>query len=201
MEGGCHCIYLYINFIDSSTISINIVAAICRSKLEGGCHCIYLYIDFIDSSTISINIVAAICRSVRGEERERVGMDPEIVGGVIGGAVSYLLLKLDAFATRELNLKDNINRALHNLGIELRSIEALLKDAASKKDPVHQFTDWIQKVRDQAYAIEDVLDLFGLDQATAWRRFKRRHSINHLIKNIEESLQKIQQTKERGTRT
>ena len=76
--------------------------------------------------------------------------------------MSYLLLKFDAVATREWNLQENINTALQNLGIELRSIEALLRNAASKKDPDHQFTDWIQNVRDQAYAIEDVLDLFRL---------------------------------------
>ena len=126
-------------------------------------------------------------------------MDADIVGGIAGSAVSFLLLKLDAFATREWNLQENINRALQNLGIELRSIEALLIDAASKKDPGHQFTVWIQNVRDQAYAIEDVLDMFRLqqEQETGLRRFKMRHSINHLIKDIEESLQRIQQTKER----
>ena len=112
-------------------------------------------------------------------------MNPDIVGGIAGSAVSYLLVKLDAFATRELNLKENINRALQDLGIELRGIEALLRNAASRNDPDHQFTGWIQEVRDQAYAIEDVLDLSMLHQETAWRRFKSRHSIDHLIKDIE----------------
>ena len=126
-------------------------------------------------------------------------MDPDIVGGIAGGAVSYLLLKIDAVATREWNLQENINTALQNLGIELRSIEALLRNAASKKDPDHQFTDWIQNVRDQAYAIEDVLDLFRLhqDQETGMLSFKIRHSINKLIKDIEGSLQRIQQIKDR----
>ena len=124
-------------------------------------------------------------------------MDPEIGGGIAGSAVTFLLVKLDAFATREWNMQENIRRAVLNLGRELRSIEALLRDAASKKDPDHQFTVWIQNVRDQAYAIEDVLDLFKLDQESIWRRFKRRHSINNLIQNIEESLQSIQRTKER----
>ncbi|KAL6349946.1 hypothetical protein AAG906_002053 [Vitis piasezkii] len=124
-------------------------------------------------------------------------MDPEIGGGIAGSAVSFLLLKLDVFASREWNLQENIKRAVQNLGRELRSIEALLRDAASKKEHDHQFTVWIQNVRDQAYAIEDVLDLFRLDQESVWRRLKMRHSINNLIQDIDRSLQSIQQTKER----
>ena len=122
-------------------------------------------------------------------------MDPEIVGGIAGSAVSYLLVKLDAFATREFNLKENINRALHDLGIELRIIEALLRDAASKKDPDHQLTFWIQYVRDQAYAMEDVLDLFKLHQEKPWRYFLSLHPIDNLINDIEGSLNRIERTK------
>ena len=124
-------------------------------------------------------------------------MDPEIGGGIAGSAVSFLLLKLDVFASREWNLQENIKKAVQNLGRELRSIEALLRDAASKKEHDHQFRVWIQNVRDQAYAIEDVLDLFRLDQESVWRRLKMRHSINNLIQDIDRSLQSIQQTKER----
>ena len=122
-------------------------------------------------------------------------MDPEIVGGIAGSAVSYLLVKLDAFATREFNLKENINRALHDLGIELRIIEALLRDAASKKDPDHQLTFWIQYVRDQAYAMEDVLDLFKLHQEKPWRYFLSLHPIDNFINDIEGSLNRIERTK------
>ncbi|KAL6351014.1 hypothetical protein AAG906_031600 [Vitis piasezkii] len=124
-------------------------------------------------------------------------MNSDIGGEIAGSAVSFLLLKLEAFASREWNLQENIKMAVQNLGRELRSIEALLRDAASKKEHDHQFTVWIQNVRDQAYAIEDVLDLFRLDQESMWRRLKMRHSINNLIQDIDRSLQNIQQTKER----
>ena len=124
-------------------------------------------------------------------------MNSDIGGEIAGSAVSFLLLKLEAFASREWNLQENIKMAVQNLGRELRSIEALLRDADSKKEHDHQFTVWIQNVREQAYAIEDVLDLFRLDQEPVWRRLKMRHSINNLIQDIDRSLQNIQQTKER----
>ena len=124
-------------------------------------------------------------------------MDPEIVGGIAGSAVSYLLLKLDAFVTRELNLKKNINRALRDLGIELRSIEILMRESASKEDPGDNYTGWIQEVRDQAYAIEYVLDLFKLHQEKPWRHFLSLHPIDNLINDIEGSLQRIERTRKR----
>ena len=78
-------------------------------------------------------------------------MGTEIGGGTAGsGAVSYLLEKIDAFARREWNLKENINRARQDLEIEQRSIEVLLRNADSNNDPDHRFTVWIQNVRNQA---------------------------------------------------
>ena len=126
-------------------------------------------------------------------------MGTEIGGGAAGGAVSYLLVKFDAFARREWNLKKNINRARQDLEIEQRCIEALLRDADSNNDFDHQFTVWIQNVRNQDYAIKDVLDLFRIyqDQETVWRRFKMSHFIDKLIKDIKGSLQIIKEAKDR----
>ncbi|KAL6351168.1 hypothetical protein AAG906_031754 [Vitis piasezkii] len=124
-------------------------------------------------------------------------VDPEITGGIAASTLSFLLVKLDAFAIREWKLQENIKKSVQNLGCELRNIQAMLRDADSKEERSHQFTVWIKEVRDQAYAIEDALDLFKLKQESVWRRLKLRHSINDLIQDIERSLQNIQRTKER----
>ncbi|RVW42203.1 disease resistance protein RPM1 [Vitis vinifera] len=124
-------------------------------------------------------------------------VDPEITGGIAASTLSFLLVKLDAFAIREWKLQENIKKSVQNLGCELRNIQAMLRDADSKEEHSHQFTVWIKEVRDQAYAIEDALDLFKLKQESVWRRLKLRHSINDLIQDIERSLQNIQRTKER----
>ncbi|KAL6350896.1 hypothetical protein AAG906_031482 [Vitis piasezkii] len=103
------------------------------------------------------------------------------------GAVSFLLQNLEAL------------NGVHNLQRELRSIEALMRDADAKKEHDHQFKVWIQEVRTEAYAIEDVLDLFRLhrDQESVWRHLKMRHSIGNLIQDINTRLVIIKQTKER----
>ena len=115
------------------------------------------------------------------------------------GAVSFLLQNLEAFATREWNLQEHIRNGVHNLKRELRSIEALMRDADAKKEHDHQFKVWIQEVRTEAYAIEDVLDLFRLhrDQESVWSHLKMRHSIGNLIQDINTRLVIIKQTKER----
>ncbi|KAJ9707843.1 hypothetical protein PVL29_000088 [Vitis rotundifolia] len=69
---------------------------------------------------------------------------------------------------------------------ELRRIEAMMRDADARKDYDNRFNVWIQEVRTEAYAIEDVLDLFRLhrDQESVWRHLKMRHSISNLIQDI-----------------
>ena len=66
------------------------------------------------------------------------------------GAVSFLLQNLEAFATREWNLQEHIRNGVHNLKRELRSIEALMRDADAEKEHDHQFKVWIQEVRTEA---------------------------------------------------
>ncbi|KAJ9680398.1 hypothetical protein PVL29_019659 [Vitis rotundifolia] len=124
-------------------------------------------------------------------------VDSEITGGIAASTSSFLLEKLDAFAIREWKLQENIKKSVQSLGCELKNIQAMLRDADSKEKHSHQFTVWIKEVRDQAYAIEDALDLFKLKESVPWRRQKMRHSINDLIQDIERSLQNIQRTKER----
>ena len=92
------------------------------------------------------------------EKREiMVGLETEIAGALVEGSVTFLLQKIDAIATREWNLKQINRMKVQDIGRELGSIEALLQ-ADSKEDPDHRYAVWIQQVRDQANAIEDVLD-------------------------------------------
>ena len=89
-------------------------------------------------------------------------MNPDLAGGMADGAVWFLLQKLEAFASREWNLQENIRNGVRELQRELRRIEAMMRDADAKKDYDNRFNVWIQEVRTEAYAIEDVLDLFRL---------------------------------------
>ena len=127
--------------------------------------------------------------------------DSEIAGGVVAGSVTFLLKKLDAIVTREGNLQGNNKKRVQDLRHELRSIEALQKDidADPKKEHDHRFQVCIQDVREEAYDIEDVIDLLSLDmtQKSARRRWKMRHFVNDLIEEINRSLENIQKIQER----
>ncbi|RVW42201.1 Disease resistance protein RPM1 [Vitis vinifera] len=130
---------------------------------------------------------------------KRKSMNPDLAGGMADGAVSFLLQKLEAFASTEWNLQENIRNGVRELQRELWRIEAMMRDADAKKDYDNQFNVWIQEVRTEAYAIEDVLDLFRLhwDQESVWRHLKMWHSISNLIQDINTRLAIIKQTKER----
>ena len=131
------------------------------------------------------------------EKREiMVGLETEIAGALVEGSVTFLLQKIDAIATREWNLKQINRMKVQDIGRELGSIEALLQ-ADSKEDPDHQYAVWIQQVRDQANAIEDVLDRVRLAEGSVWWGLKMRYSTEELIQEINTSLQNIQRTRER----
>ncbi|RVW42211.1 Disease resistance protein RPM1 [Vitis vinifera] len=125
-----------------------------------------------------------------------VGLETEIAGALVEGSVTFLLQKIDAIATREWNLKQINRMKVQDIGRELGSIEALLQ-ADSKEDPDHQYAVWIQQVRDQANAIEDVLDRVRLAEGSVWWGLKMRYSTEELIQEINTSLQNIQRTRER----
>ena len=126
-------------------------------------------------------------------------MNPDLAGGMANGAVSFLLQKLEAFASREWNLQENTRNGVRALQIELRSMEAKIRYADAKKDDDDQFNVWIQEIRTEAYAIEDVFDLFRLHQhqESVWDHLKMRHSISKLIQDINTRLEIIKETKER----
>ena len=83
-------------------------------------------------------------------------------------------------------MQENIRNGVRDLQRELWRIEAMMRDADARKDYDNQFNVWIQEVRTEAYAIEDVLDLFRLywDQESVWRHLKMWHSISNLIQDI-----------------
>ena len=128
----------------------------------------------------------------------RKSLNPDLAEAMADGVVSFLLQKLQTFASREWNLEENIKNGVHDLQIEMQSIEALMKDADAKKDHDHRIKVWIQEVRIQAHAIEDVLDLFRFqqDQESMWPHLKMRHPISNLIQDINTRLATIKKTKE-----
>ncbi|XP_059656714.1 disease resistance protein RPM1-like [Cornus florida] len=122
-----------------------------------------------------------------------------------GDAVYFLMNKLEIWLEAEWNLPAKINMGVQSLRGELKTIGALLEDADTKREHNHLVSVWLQQVRDGAYDIEDVLDIFtfhmaqqyishGLQPLTKWRA---RHSISELIDEINTKLNSIKETRER----
>ncbi|GFZ06052.1 hypothetical protein Acr_18g0002220 [Actinidia rufa] len=123
-------------------------------------------------------------------------------------AVSFLLGKIDNLVGREWKLLTSIDGRVDNLRRELKTIEALLTDVADARgEEDAQSIEWIQQVRDLAYAIDNVLDTFILHLAkhpprvldlTRWfTHFDARHLIANQIQEINTMMDSIKPTKEK----
>ncbi|XP_057471157.1 disease resistance protein RPM1-like [Actinidia eriantha] len=131
------------------------------------------------------------------------------------GAVGFLLKKIEYLVGREWDLLKSIGGGVDNLRRELESMNALLKDADARGEQDHQFRVWVQHVRDLAYAIDNVLDMFTFHLvhehqtnqvlefitrlgSSQWlTSFNARHLIGNQIQEINTKLDSIKPTKER----
>ncbi|KAL6349942.1 hypothetical protein AAG906_002049 [Vitis piasezkii] len=96
------------------------------------------------------------------------------------------VVKIIVFRAPTPSFQATSRNGVRELQRELWRIEAMMRDADARKDYDNRFNVWIQEVRTEAYAIEDVLDLFRLhwDQESVWRHLKMWHSISNLIQDI-----------------
>ncbi|XP_022733824.1 disease resistance protein RPM1-like isoform X2 [Durio zibethinus] len=119
------------------------------------------------------------------------------------GAVSFLLQKIDYLLSREWSLLSGIDNEVDGLKHEFETIGALLREADTKGGNNGQLRVWIKQVRDLAYDIEDVLDMFAFRTAKASRAFPKflqfikRRSIAILIQDINTKLHGTKETRER----
>ncbi|KAL6351139.1 hypothetical protein AAG906_031725 [Vitis piasezkii] len=132
---------------------------------------------------ITYSRVLGNIRSLPNGEDSRIQYNP-------GFLDLYLMLVIGSYAKLPSNIKvkrKSMNPDLAG-GMADRAVSFLLQKLGSfcKKDYDNRFNVWIQEVRTEAYAIEDVLDLFRLhwDQESVWRHLKMWHSISNLIQDI-----------------
>ncbi|XVE91740.1 hypothetical protein REPUB_Repub01dG0037100 [Reevesia pubescens] len=120
------------------------------------------------------------------------------------GAVSFLLHKIDYLLSREWGLLSGIDNEVDGLKHEFETIGALLREADNKGGGNNeQLSVWIKQVRDLAYDIEDVLDMFAFRTAKSsivfpeFLQFMKRRSIATLIQDINTKLRGTKETRER----
>ncbi|OMO57396.1 putative Disease resistance protein RPH8A [Corchorus capsularis] len=119
------------------------------------------------------------------------------------GAVSFLLHKIEYLITREWDVLRGIDNEVDGLRHEFETINALLREADTKGGINEQLNVWIKQVRDLAYDIEDVLDMFAFHTAKSsnlfpeFLQFIKRCPIASLIQDIKIKLRGTRETRER----
>ncbi|XP_050938773.1 putative disease resistance protein RGA3 [Cucumis melo] len=122
-----------------------------------------------------------------------------------------IIFKLGSSALQELGSLWRVNSELHKLKHSLSAIQAVLLDAEEQQSKNNQVKDWVLKLQDVLYEIDDLIDESSYEtlrrQVLAKHRrtrkqvrilfskFKSNWKIGHKIKEIRERLQAINEDK------
>ncbi|TYK10411.1 putative disease resistance RPP13-like protein 1 isoform X1 [Cucumis melo var. makuwa] len=122
-----------------------------------------------------------------------------------------IIFKLGSSALQELGSLWRVNSELHKLKHSLSAIQAVLHDAEEQQSKNNQVKDWVLKLQDVLYEIDDLIDESSYEtlrrQVLAKHRryrkqvrilfskFKSNWKIGHKIKEIRERLQAINDDK------
>jgi len=128
------------------------------------------------------------------------------------GALGPVLGKLGALLGDEYRRLRRIHTDINSLTLELKAIDAFLKNMSEEEDPNLQDKNWMKEVRELSYDIEDNLDEFMarivaaksaqpegfVDKIKSWfKRLKARHEI---AKNIEDLKKQAVEVSQRNAR-
>ncbi|KAA0058611.1 putative disease resistance RPP13-like protein 1 isoform X1 [Cucumis melo var. makuwa] len=122
-----------------------------------------------------------------------------------------IIFKLGSSALQELGSLWRVNSELHKLKHSLSAIQAVLLDAEEQQSKNNQVKDWVLKLQDVLYEIDDLIDVSSYEtlrrQVLAKHRryrkqvyilfskFKSDWKIGHKIKEIRQRLQAINEDK------
>ncbi|XP_043691656.1 putative disease resistance protein RGA1 [Telopea speciosissima] len=89
--------------------------------------------------------------------------EAKIVAGIVVSGVGEILKKLIFMATEEIDLVWNVKEELDKLIRTVNAINALLLDAEKQQEEKETVRLFLRRLKDVAYAAEDVLDEFGYE--------------------------------------
>ncbi|XXG88285.1 hypothetical protein AAC387_Pa12g0514 [Persea americana] len=81
----------------------------------------------------------------------------------LSALISVLLKKMASPLLDKFGSIYKVDRELHNLCSTLTAIQAVLKDAEEKQWTSSTIRDWLDKLRDVAYEVDDILDEFATE--------------------------------------
>uniref|UniRef100_A0A0A0LBY4 Disease resistance N-terminal domain-containing protein n=1 Tax=Cucumis sativus TaxID=3659 RepID=A0A0A0LBY4_CUCSA len=74
---------------------------------------------------------------------------------------AHIIFKLGSFALQELGSLWRVNCELHKLKDSLSAIQVVLHDAEEQQSKNNQVKDWVLKLEDVLYEIDDLIDKFS----------------------------------------
>ncbi|KAF2319537.1 hypothetical protein GH714_016853 [Hevea brasiliensis] len=99
-----------------------------------------------------------------------------------------LITKLTSISSEDISLVYGFKNDLRRLQTTLSTIKAILLDAEEKQEESHAVKDWIKRLKDVVYDVDDLLD----DVATEVRSFFQNHGnyykMHDLIRDLAQSI-------------
>ncbi|XXG50977.1 hypothetical protein AAC387_Pa02g4855 [Persea americana] len=139
---------------------------------------------------------------------------------MIDALVSFVVEELGAIVKDEVGLLACVQSDLERLSRTFSAIQALLVDAERKQVTTKGVRDWLGKIKEVAYEVEDILDEWRLDAFTSqhdededgigkiqkvrscllfpclcFKQVKLRHDIGHRIREVSKRLNEISKEK------
>eukprot|EP00268_Persea_americana_P027255 TRINITY_DN2668_c0_g1_i6.p1 TRINITY_DN2668_c0_g1~~TRINITY_DN2668_c0_g1_i6.p1 ORF type:complete len:877 (+),score=136.68 TRINITY_DN2668_c0_g1_i6:817-3447(+) len=133
--------------------------------------------------------------------------------------VSFVVEELGAIVKDEVGLLASVKKELKSLSSTFSAIQALLADAERKQVTTEGVRDWLGKIKEVAYEVEDILDerrridafmsqhdeddigkiqkvrSCSLFPCLCFKQVKLRHDIGHRIREVRERLNEISDEK------
>ncbi|KAJ8643380.1 hypothetical protein MRB53_005128 [Persea americana] len=81
----------------------------------------------------------------------------------LSALIASLLKKMASPLLEKFGLIFSVNKELNNLCSMFTAIQAVLKDAEEQQWTSNTIRDWLDKLKDVAYEVEDILDDFATE--------------------------------------
>ncbi|KAK4591948.1 hypothetical protein RGQ29_016427 [Quercus rubra] len=80
--------------------------------------------------------------------------------GMLYGVAQKIIEELGSWAFKEVASLWNVEAELENIKNTVSTIQAVLRDAAERQTHSHQVKDWLEKLKDAVYEVDDLLGEF-----------------------------------------
>ena len=84
----------------------------------------------------------------------------EMAEGMLYGVAQKIIEELGSWAFKEVASLWNVEAELENIKNTVSTIQAVLRDAAEQQTHSHQVKDWLEKLKDAVYEVDDLLGEF-----------------------------------------